>query len=235
MSDDLLAIRARGLVKYFEDGATQALGGVDLDVAHGEAVAISGRSGSGKSTLLYILSGLVQPDGGEIRIEGHLPGNADAWTSLRADTIGLVFQDAWLIPTLSAVENVELPMMSLKSSPQYRRRCALELLDAVGVANLADHKPASLSGGERQRVSVARSLINEPRILLADEPTGALDSGNAEQILDLLFRLCRTPERALVVVSHDPAVTERCDRTLVLVDGRGQCLSCRVPEREICP
>lgn len=225
MTDDPLAIRARGLVKFYGDGAMLALDGVDLDVAHGEAIAVTGRSGCGKSTLLYVLSGLVQPERGEIQIEGHVPTGADDWSSLRADTIGLVFQDAWLIPTLTAAENVELPMMSLDSTPGQRRRRAMALLDAVGIADLANSKPAGLSGGERQRVSVARSLVNEPKILLADEPTGALDSGNAEQILALLFSLCRTSDRALVIVSHDPAVSQRCDRSLVLVDGRGQCLA----------
>lgn len=232
MKDDRLAVRARGLVKYYDDGAMQALDGVDLDVAHGEAVAITGRSGCGKSTLLYALSGLVRPDRGEIRIEGLVPGDADDWTDLRANTIGLIFQDAWLMPTLTVAENVEVPMMSLDTTPAYRRQRAMALLEAVGVAELATNKPAALSGGERQRVSVARSLVNAPKILLADEPTGALDSGNADQIMALLFRLCRTSDRALVIVSHDPAISERCDRSLVLVDGRGRCVAGRSPQPE---
>lgn len=221
IAESLPAIQGIGLTKSFLHGRVRAVRGVDLTIHRGESVAIVGRSGSGKSTLLYLLSGLVEPDTGEVLVEGRLPRTAAAWTTLRAHIIGMVFQDAWLLPTLTAQENVELPMIGVEASAARRDQRARALLKRAGVAHCADRMPAQLSGGERQRVAVARSLANNPKILLADEPTGELDTENAAHIVELLLDLHRSEGLTLVVVTHDPDVAAQCGRRLVITDGMG--------------
>ena len=201
-------------------GQISALREVSLKVDPSEAVAITGRSGSGKSTLLSLIGGLEQPDEGRVLIDGRSiwkdPGPARA----RREIVGFIFQRHLLLETLSARANVEVPLIGAGVHHAERRHRALALLDEVGLADRANHLPAELSGGERQRVAVARALANEPRLLLADEPTGALDSSTSERVLDLLFRLRDRLGMTMLVVSYDRAVGARADRTVTLVDGR---------------
>ncbi len=201
-------------------GHVSSLRGISLAVGAGEAVAITGRSGSGKSTLLALIGGLEQPDEGRILIDGRAVWREPRPARARRELVGFVFQRHLLLGALSARANVEIPLIGAGMHRSERRRRALSLLDEVGLTDRADHLPSELSGGESQRVAVARALANEPRLLLADEPTGALDSHTSERVLDLLFRLRDHLGMTLVVVSYDPTVGARADRTLTLVDGR---------------
>ena len=201
-------------------GPVAALREVSLRAAPGEALAITGRSGSGKSTLLALVGGLEQPDSGTVLIDGRAVwqqqhGQARA----RRELIGFVFQRHHLLETLSACANVEVPLIGARMHRRARRKRALDLLADVGLADRADHIPAALSGGERQRVAIARALANEPRLLLADEPTGALDTATSETVLDLIFRLRDRRGMTLLIVSYDEAVAARADRTISLIDG----------------
>ncbi len=207
-----------GVGKSF--GRVIALRAVSLEVAPGEAVAITGRSGSGKSTLLALVGGLDQPDTGEVRIDGHAIWREPHPALLRRKLVGFVFQGHLLLEALPARANVEVPLIGAGMRRAERRRRALALLDEVGLAERAEHLPSELSGGERQRVAVARALANEPRLLLADEPTGALDSNTSERVLDLLFSLRDRLGMTLVVVSYDRSVGARADRTVTMIDGQ---------------
>jgi ABC-type lipoprotein export system ATPase subunit len=200
-------------------GRVSALHDVSLRVGSGEVVAITGRSGSGKSTLLALIGGLEQPDSGEILIDGGPLWKHGRPARARREVVGFVFQRHLLLGALSARANVEVPLLGAGMRRAERRHRALSLLDEVGIADRAEHVPSELSGGESQRVAVARALANEPRLLLADEPTGALDSVNSERVLDLLFGLRDRRGMTLVVVSHDEAAAARADRALTLVDG----------------
>ncbi len=206
-----------GVSKSF--GRVSSLRGVSLDVGAGEAVAITGRSGSGKSTLLALIGGLEQPDVGQVRIDGEEVWKRSHPARARRELVGFVFQRHLLLGALSARANVEVPLIGAGMRRGERRRRALSLLEEVGLGDRAEHLPSELSGGESQRVAVARALANEPRLLLADEPTGALDSGTSERVLDLLFRLRDQLGMTLLVVSYDPSVGARADRTLTLIDG----------------
>ena len=201
----------------------EVLKGADLSVAKGERVAIVGRSGAGKSTLLHVLGGLDRPESGEVRIDGQslYAVSQRLRTAVRASKIGFVFQSYHLLPEMDVTENVMLPAMTgvLGVSRQEMRRRALELLDHVGLADRATHMPLELSGGEQQRVALARALINEPALILADEPTGNLDRGTGSQIMELLFGLSRTRELALVMVTHSPETAALCDRVVELANG----------------
>ncbi len=203
-------------------GRVRSLRGVTMNVAPGEAVAITGRSGSGKSTLLALIGGLEQPDAGEILIDGRAPWTQPHPSQLRRELVGFVFQRHLLLPSLTARANVEVPLIGARMHRAERRRRALSLLEEVGLSDRAEHLPSELSGGESQRVAVARALANEPRLLLADEPTGALDSSTSERVLDLLFRLREELGMTMIVVSYDASVGARADRTLTLADGRLQ-------------
>lgn len=214
-------VEARGLVKRFPAQHTPALDHLDFSVGSGEMVAIVGPSGSGKSTLLYALSGLIALDAGTVSINGQTPDTAAAWTVLRRTVIGLVFQEDWLIPTLNAGQNIELPMLGGATDRNARINRVRSLLADVNGSALFDRRPASLSGGERQRVAVARGLANMPRILLADEPTGELDTANSRAIVDLLKRLRAEKGLTVIIVTHDRQVAEACDRQFLVVDGRG--------------
>ncbi len=221
-SGDLI-IAAQGIVKTYDTGTTkvQALRGVVFAVRRGEMVAVMGPSGCGKTTLLNCLSGLDTIDGGQVRLEGRdLAGLSDRQrTAMRAKRMGFIFQVYNLLPMLSAVENVELSLLVAGMRPKAARERALGALDRVGLAQWAGHRPAELSGGQRQRVTIARALVNEPAIVWADEPTGALDSAAATEILHLLRELNEQGGLTLLVVTHDPGVGAACDRIVRMQDG----------------
>jgi predicted ABC-type transport system involved in lysophospholipase L1 biosynthesis ATPase subunit len=197
------------------------LRGASFTVGAGERVAIVGRSGTGKSTLLHLLGGLDRPQAGEVRINGAslYALTPRARSVLRARQIGFVFQSYHLLPEMDVVENVMLPAMAIGENHARARARVLELLGHVGLSDRATHTPLELSGGEQQRVALARALMNAPRILLADEPTGNLDRDTGAQILELLFGLAQQHRHALVVVTHAPEVAARCDRVLRLENG----------------
>ncbi|NBB77830.1 MAG: ATP-binding cassette domain-containing protein [Verrucomicrobia bacterium] len=203
-------------------GPVEVLHGVDFAVDAGERVALMGPSGSGKSTLLNCLSGIERWEHGQIRIDGFDLGQADrgGLERLRRESIGYIFQAFHLLPTLSAYENVELPGQLIGMSAAERRRRVTELLEAVGLGHRAGHRPDALSGGERQRVALARAVMHRPRLILADEPTGSLDSVAGAQVLNLLKQLSADHGIALLLVTHDPATAEICDRTVHMRDGR---------------
>jgi putative ABC transport system ATP-binding protein len=197
-----------------------ALRRIDLDLTQGEFTAIMGASGSGKSTLMNILGCLDQPTTGQYVLGGQdisrLPD--DELSEIRSKRIGFIFQNFNLIQQLTVLENLEVPMFYLGIPPHERRRRAHELAERVGLADRADHRPMQLSGGQQQRVCIARAMINEPLILLADEPTGALDSKTGQQILELFDRLVEQG-KTIILVTHDPTVAHRCQRVIMLHDG----------------
>ena len=198
-----------------------ALRGVDLDIEAGEFVAIMGSSGSGKSTLMNILGALDQPSEGSYRLEGEaVEGmSGEALAALRNRRIGFVFQQFNLLPRTSALENVELPLVYAGVAPAARRARARACLELVGLGARADHTPAQLSGGQQQRVAIARALVNQPRMLLADEPTGALDSTTSEEVMRLLSQL-HAEGITLVLVTHEPDIAAWAKRLIVVRDGR---------------
>ncbi len=200
-------------------GTIQALRHVSLRVAPGELVAVTGRSGSGKSTLLNLIAGLDRPDQGQVRIDDVPVWERPGTVTARRELVGFVFQQHLLLSELSARANVEVPLIGAGIAAADRRRRALELLDEVDLGDRAEHLPSALSGGERQRVAVARALANSPRLLLADEPTGSLDSLTAARIVELLLRLRDLHGMTMIIVSYDPEVNHRADRTLTLLDG----------------
>jgi putative ABC transport system ATP-binding protein len=216
-------VEARSLRKTYDTGAVRvdALRGVDLTLEAGEMLAIMGPSGCGKTTLLNCLSGLDSIDGGDILIAGTpLAAMTDRErTDYRARHMGFVFQFYNLIPVLSAVENVELPLLVSRVPGADARRRALEALDLVGLADRAGHVPDELSGGERQRVTIARSLVNDPAIVWADEPTGDLDSENAAEIVELMRRLNLERGLSFLIVTHDISVGRKTDRIVRMLDG----------------
>src|SRR3954447_10641754 len=223
-AEDRPAIEAVGVTKVYGSGDVQvrALRDVDLRVSDGEFVAIMGPSGCGKSTLLHILGALESPTEGSVSVVGrHYEGLDDReLTLLRRDHIGFIFQFFNLLPSLTALENVLLPALIVGHIDDARRRRALDLLDRVGLGGRAGHTPAELSGGEQQRVSIARAVLLSPELLLADEPTGNLDSRAGAQVLRLLRELNREEGRTIVMVTHDPAVAAMADRVVFLRDGR---------------
>lgn len=215
-------LRARDVVRTFTGpaGEVAAVRGVDLDVAAGELVVIRGRSGSGKTTLLMMLGALERPTSGSIHIDGA--DVADPRTdvaSLLGERVASIFQTSGLIPVLSAAENVEVPLRVRRTPRAERERRVAAALAAVGLADHAAQRPAELSGGQQQRVGIARALVMDPRILLADEPTAQLDSETGAQIMDLISTLVHERGTAAVVATHDPAMAARADRVLDLHDG----------------
>ena len=219
-------IRLAGLHKHYRTGKldVHALRGIDLSIARGEYVTVMGPSGSGKTTLLEILGCLSRPTEGEYQLGDAVVTtlSSDALAKLRGEEIGFVFQAFNLLPRLSAVENVELPLVYRRGSNglprRERRERALRALERVGLAHRADHLPNELSGGERQRVAVARALVNDPSILLADEPTGNLDTKTGEEVLSL-FDEVHGDGNTLVIVTHDPKIGDRAPRCLTIRDG----------------
>ena len=219
-----MIIQATDVRKVYNAGAgtVAALRGVDFAVEEGEMVAIMGPSGCGKTTLLNCLSGLDEPSSGEIIIAGtSLKRLSDRQrTGYRARHMGFIFQNFNLLPVLSAVENVELPMLVSSVNSRKARRRALELLDVVGLADRAHHRPAELSGGQQQRVTIARALVNNPAIVWGDEPTGNLDGEAAESIMELLCTLNKEQGQTLVLVTHAPEVGSRASRIIRMRDGQ---------------
>ena len=212
------AIAVSGVRKSFEDGRVRALRDVSFTVDPGEIVALTGASGSGKSTLLNLLGALDTPDAGVIEIDGRPLGELGDPSSYRAETVGFVFQSHNLLPTLTAGENVQIPMFGRRPRREREAR-AKDLLREVELEQRLSARPTVLSGGERQRVAIARALANGPRLLLADEPTGALDSVTGAHVLELLDRLCRAHGMTIVLVTNDNEVAAHADRTLRLSDG----------------
>ncbi len=219
-----LLYELRGVAKTY--GATEtlvrAVDGIDLEIAEGEFIVIVGPSGSGKSTLLQLLGALDRPSAGTVSFENRDLGTSGdrALAELRLRTLGFIFQQFNLVPTLSALENVELAMAPMKPTAAERQRRARELLERVGLSPRADHLPSQLSGGEQQRVAIARALANEPDVLLADEPTGNLDSRTGEEILALLYRLWEETGITVVLITHDQAIAQTAPRVLTMADGR---------------
>ena len=220
---DTAMVEARSVEKEYAAGGVRvrALRGVDLSIPRGEMVAVMGPSGCGKTTLLNCLSGLDEFDSGEVLIGGEsINGMSDRRrTRFRAERMGFIFQTYNLIPVLSAVENVELPLLVAGIRPKEARRRASAALEMVGVPEQAGKRPNEMSGGQQQRVTVARSLVNDPAIVWADEPTGALDSETSGEIVDLLVRLNREQGHTFVLVTHDASVAARAHRTVRMRDG----------------
>jgi putative ABC transport system ATP-binding protein len=208
------------VAKAFEDGRIVALADASFRVAPGELVALTGPSGSGKSTLLNLIGALDRPDSGSVVVDGRRLEQLEDPAGYRADVVGFVFQFHNLIPTLSALDNVQIPMIGRNSSRTERQARARSLLDEVGLTDRVDARPSVLSGGERQRVAIARALANEPRLLLADEPTGSLDSDTGAQVLRLLRRIREEHGTTILLVTNDLVVAAESDRVLRLLDGR---------------
>jgi len=217
-------IAADAVQKWFRTGKIEvhALRGVDIAVQPGEMVAIMGPSGCGKTTLLNCLSGLDDFDQGEVYIEGTRlrTMNDKKRTLYRAQRMGFIFQTYNLLPVITAVENVELPLLVAGMRPSTARKRALEVLDQVGLVDRGDHRPAELSGGQRQRVTIARALVNNPAIVWADEPTGALDSKAADDVLALMRSLNQEQGQTFVIVTHDSDIAAACDRVVHMKDGQ---------------
>ncbi|MGD8968227.1 MAG: ABC transporter ATP-binding protein [Anaerolineae bacterium] len=214
-------VETRDLVKVYGDGSqVRALDTVNMRIAEGEFIGVMGPSGSGKSTLLNMIGALDRPTDGRVLVEGQDLASVRNLDTFRARKVGFIFQLHNLIPTLTARENVEVPMMGQPVGRGKRHRRAKELLALVELADRMDHLPNQLSGGERQRVAVARALANEPTIVLADEPTGDLDSESGAAVMELMHELNHDLGTTFIVVTHDPAVARQTDRVLIMRDGR---------------
>jgi len=223
-NDRETVLECRSIVRRFDEGGSilEVLGGVDLTVKAAERVAIIGTSGSGKTTLLQIMGGLDTPTSGEVLVGGQCMhemserGQGD----LRNRYLGFVYQFHHLLPEFSAAENVAMPLMIRRIAKEEALEKARMLLERVGLGERLTHKPGELSGGERQRAAVARALITRPKLVLADEPTGNLDAGNGEHVLQLMLELNRELETSLVIVTHDHSIARRMDRVVILEGGR---------------
>ena len=213
-------IEKHNLQKTYDKGKIKALNGIDLEIKKGEFISIMGPSGSGKSTLLNMIGALDRAEEGTIKVAGIDLMKTRDLSEFRSQEIGFVFQMLNLVPNLSVLENVEIPMYETRVKSEEMRRRALELLEAVGLKDKADKNTTKLSGGESQRVAISRSLVNHPSIILADEPTGALDSKTGDVILNLLKSLHSKEQVTLVMVTHEPYVAEMADRILHVLDGK---------------
>ncbi|WP_323736356.1 ABC transporter ATP-binding protein [Methanosphaera sp. ISO3-F5] len=215
-------VSIRDLKKFYDNGETKALNGINLDIRDGEFVSIIGPSGSGKSTLLNMIGALDIPDSGRIIVDGiDLNNSKENLSKFRSEKIGFIFQLHNLIPNLSVIENVQIPLIGkhLRVNRKKKQR-AEELLKSVGLEDKIHQNPTKMSGGQRQRVAIARALINEPSIIIADEPTGALDTKTSQVIMDLLKKLHEERNVTLIVVTHDPAVANQADRIITVRDGK---------------
>lgn len=213
------AVELKNLQKSYENGKIKALNGIGLTIREGEFVSIIGPSGSGKSTLLNMLGALDVPDSGSISVAGEDLTSSKNLNKFRGEKIGFIFQLHNLIPNISVRENVEIPMFTQKMSSKDMKSRALKLLDDVGLKDKADILPSKLSGGERQRVAIARALANNPSIILADEPTGSLDSKTSSKILKQLIDLHKDKNVTLIIVTHDMDVAKLADRVIQVLDG----------------
>ena len=221
MTGNEIIVETRDLTKIYGDGEEiRALDGVSLTVKRGEFLSVMGPSGSGKSTLLYVLGALARPTHGQVLIGGQELTKIKDLDRFRNETIGFIFQLHNLIPTMTALENVEVPLHEQKVSGKERRRRSREVLELVGLGDRLTHLPNQLSGGQRQRVAVARSLVNQPTLVLADEPTGELDTVSSKETIDLMHDMNRRLDTTFIIVTHDPAVARRTDRVLIMGDGR---------------
>ncbi|MFQ5429994.1 MAG: ABC transporter ATP-binding protein [Phycisphaerae bacterium] len=221
-SDSAAAVLATGLTKTYEGGCVVALGGLDIEIARGEFVAICGPSGCGKSTLLNLIAAIDRPDAGTLSVCGRALNRMTEReaSAFRVRVVGLVFQLHNLLPNLTALENVQVPLLGGGEPPRGRLARAAYLLDRVGLSARAHALPTELSGGERQRVAIARALANAPAVLLADEPTGSLDSKTGSRLIDLLCELQHDLNMTVVVVTHDATVAGRARRVVHMLDGR---------------
>jgi putative ABC transport system ATP-binding protein len=213
-------LEVRALRKHYDDGRIEALRGVDLSIASGEFIAISGASGSGKSTLLQLLGGLDTPTSGEVRFNNSILGRGLDLDSYRAHQVGFIFQAFHLIPTLRAIENVQVPMLAVKENANTRAERAEALLREMDLEDRMCQYPNQLSAGERQRVAIARALANHPSILLADEPTGNLDSVNSARIMEMLTGIQKSRGMTLIVVTHENEIANSAPRHIRIRDGR---------------
>jgi putative ABC transport system ATP-binding protein len=218
--DHRVLLRAEGVSKLYHDGRVEALAGVSLEILRGEYVAVMGPSGSGKSTLLNVLGALDRPTQGEVYFEGQALGAMKSLDRYRAEKLGFIFQSFHLLPTLTASQNVQIPMFETPLSAAQRSQRAAEMLELVGMSHRSGHVPTELSVGERQRVAIARALANGPMLLLADEPTGNLDTKTAAGIFDLFGRLHCERRMTIVLVTHDPGLAARAQRIVHMQDGR---------------
>lgn len=213
-------IEIKDIIKSYEQGTIIALDGINLTVKQGEFVSIMGPSGSGKSTLLNIIGALDRADEGSIHVAGQNLMSKRDFSSFRSKEIGFIFQLHNLIPNLTALENVQVPMLQLDISDEEMVKRATELLTSIGLGNRLDQVPTKLSGGERQRIAIARALVNHPSIILADEPTGALDSRMGDTILELLREIHQKEKVTLILVTHEEYVANKADRIINMMDGR---------------
>ena len=217
-------VTTKDLKKTYRVGETtiNAVNGIDLDIEPGEFLAIVGPSGSGKTTLLHLLGCLDVPTSGTVTIDGRETArmSSGALSDIRRERLGFVFQEFNLLPVMSAAENVELPLRYLKVKPAERRRRALVALEKVGLSQRAANRPTQLSGGEQQRVAIARALVTEPALVLADEPTGELDTANTERLMDLVSSLNSETGQTFAIVTHDPQVAARTRRKVTMRDGK---------------
>ena len=213
-------LEVRSLKKHYDEGRIEALRGVDLSIVAGEYLTISGPSGSGKSTLLQLLGGLDSPTSGEVRFEDEPLKSAQQLDTYRSDKVGFIFQAFHLLPTLNALENVQVAMLAKQNKGTRRAQQAEKLLDEMGLKDRGRHYPNELSAGERQRVAIARALANDPAVLLADEPTGNLDSMNSTRIMETLTRIQRERGMTLIVVTHDHEIATSAPRHVRIRDGR---------------
>jgi putative ABC transport system ATP-binding protein len=216
-------MQASALWKIYASGEStvQAVRGVDVEIKEGEMSAIMGPSGCGKTTLLNVLSGIDEPNSGEVMIDGNpmYSVSDDKRTQMRAENLGFIFQDFNLLPVLSAVENVELPLLLLGKSASESRKSALEALDSVGLADRSEHRPTELSGGQQQRVAIARAIVHHPKVILCDEPTGNLDSATSSTVMALLKEINKKLGTTFLLVTHDKDVASQCSRILQMDDG----------------
>ena len=206
--------------KHYDDGAVVAVNSVSLNIEPGEKLALKGPSGAGKSTLLNLIGTIDSPTSGEIHVNGENLSNIGRKNRFRANTIGFIFQFHHLLPNLTSLENVELPLFTGKTTRHERRDRAMALLESMGIESKHKKLPGELSGGERQRIAVARALVNNPSIILADEPTGSLDAETGKRVIDLLIDYCQINQATLILATHNDTIAEYMDRSIFMEFGK---------------